>query len=163
MITLIWAQDKNRAIGANGTIPWRLPEDMKHFKEVTLHSTVIMGRKTWESLPVKHRPLTERKNVVISRNPEYDATGATVYSSVESALQANNQEIMVIGGGEIYAAALPYADRVIVTEVDVEVPNADAFAPKLDPKEWVEVSITDWVTSVSGVRYRIIEMAQLSN
>jgi dihydrofolate reductase len=149
---LIWAQSPSGVIGRAGGIPWRLPEDQARFKEMTLGHTVVMGRLTWESLPSKVRPLPGRGNVVVSRQADYVAEGATVVGSLDEALTDN--ETWVIGGERIYTLALPIATRCEVTEVEVDLPrdDDDAVAPVLD-EAWVGVE-GDWMVSSSGLRYR---------
>lgn len=135
-ISLVVAAATNNAIGKGGTMPWHLPNDMKHFKNVTWGMPVIMGRKTFESLG---KPLAGRKNIVISRQPGWKAAGTVVVKSVEDALfvaqQADANEVMVIGGGEIYRAVFDKAKRIYLTRVDAE-PEADTFFPVIDPQQW---------------------------
>jgi dihydrofolate reductase len=146
-LSLIVAQGRNRVIGAGGQLPWRLKDDLAHFKRTTMGAPVIMGRKTWESLP--KRPLPGRPNIVISRDWNYDAAEARVYSSFvpslnaakAMALRAGQPEVFVIGGAAIYALALPLADRIYLTEVDA-APEGDAFFPALNPAHWHETSAT---------------------
>jgi len=131
-ISLIWAEASDRIIGSGGTIPWRLPEEQQHFKQLTMGATVVMGRGTWESLPASVRPLPGRRNIVITRQASYDAPGAETVSSLDEAFaRAADDEVWVIGGAEIYAQALPYADRVVRTRVHLEV-EGDFRAPVLD-------------------------------
>jgi dihydrofolate reductase len=153
-VGLIWAQTPSGVIGRGGGIPWRLPEDQARFKELTMGHTVVMGRLTWESLPAKVRPLPGRRNVVVTRQADYMTEGATVVGSLQDAL--TDDVTWVIGGGQIYAQALPIATRCEVTEVEVELPRADddAVAPVLD-EAWVGVD-GDWMTSASGLRYRFL-------
>ncbi len=152
MLSLIWAQSTSGIIGRDNGIPWRLPEDQARFKELTMGHTVVMGRLTWESLPAKVRPLPGRRNVVVTRQDGYVADGATVRARPESA--PADDATWVIGGAQIYALALPLADRCEVTEVDVDLPrdDDDAVAPVLD-EEWVGTE-GEWLTSASGLRYR---------
>ena len=151
-VGLIWAQSPAGVIGRAGGIPWRLPEDQARFKELTLGHTVVMGRLTWGSLPSKVRPLPGRRNVVVTRQADYMADGATVVGGLGDALIQD--EVWVIGGGEIYALALPAATRCEITEVDVDLPREDddAVAPVLD-ESWVGTA-GDWLNSSSGLRYR---------
>ena len=151
-IGLIWAQSTSGVIGRDGTIPWRLPEDLARFKELTIGHTVVMGRRTWESLPRSVRPLPGRRNVVITRDPDYRADGADVVTSIEAALA--EPQTWVIGGSEIYHLALPAATRCEVTEVEIDLrlEDDDALAPVLD-ESWVGTS-GDWHDSTSGLRYR---------
>jgi len=151
-VGLIWAQSPSGVIGRAGGIPWQLPEDQARFKELTLGHTVVMGRLTWESLPAKVRPLPGRRNVVVTRQADYMAEGATVVGGLAAALTAD--ETWVIGGAEIYALALPAARRCEVTEVDVDLrrEDGDAVAPVLE-ESWVGTA-GDWLSSSSGLRYR---------
>lgn len=153
MTALIWAQSTSGVIGRDGGIPWRLPEDLARFKELTMGHTVVMGRRTWESLPPRFRPLPGRRNVVVSRNPDYRAPGAEVLGSIEAAL-AGASQTWVIGGAEIYHLALPRATRCEVTEVDLDLrlEDDDALAPMLD-ESWIGTA-GDWRDSTSGLRYR---------
>lgn len=143
---LIWAQSTSGVIGRDNGIPWRLPEDQARFKELTMGQAVIMGRLTWESLPAKVRPLPGRRNMVLTRDASYVADGAEVIGELPAGLDG-----WVIGGAQLYALALPLADRCEVTEIDVDV-DGDAFAPTLDDS-W-SVRHGDWLTSSSGLRYR---------
>jgi dihydrofolate reductase len=151
-VGLIWAQSSSGVIGRDNGIPWRLPEDQARFKELTMGHTVVMGRLTWESLPSKVRPLPGRRNVVVTRQDDFMADGATVVGGVDEAL--TDDENWVIGGAQIYALALPIANRCEVTEVEFDLPRQDddAVAPVLG-EGWVGSS-GDWLTSTSGLRYR---------
>ena len=151
-VGLIWAQSTSGVIGRANGIPWRLPEDQARFKELTLGHAVVMGRLTWESLPAKVRPLPGRRNVVVTRQTDFVAEGATVVGSLEDGLTGD--DTWVIGGAQIYALALPLATRCEVTEVDVALTREDddAVAPVLD-EAWVGTA-GDWLTSASGLRYR---------
>ena len=151
-VGLIWAQSPSGVIGRAGGIPWRLPEDLARFKERTMGHTVVMGRLTWESLPPKVRPLPGRRNVVVTRQADYMADGATVVGGLDEV--AADDEMWVIGGGQIYTLALPIATRCEVTEVEVDLPREDddVVAPVLD-EAWVGVE-GDWLASTSGLRYR---------
>lgn len=150
-MSLIWAQSTSGVIGRDGGIPWRLPEDLAHFKELTMGHTVVMGRRTWESLPGSVRPLPGRKNVVLTRQADYMADGATVVSALDD---VPDDDMWVIGGAEVYHLALPLATRCEVTEVEIDLrlEDEDALAPVLD-ESWVGTS-GDWQTSTSGLRYR---------
>jgi dihydrofolate reductase len=142
-MALIVAVSENGVIGRGGTLPWRIPEDMRWFKEKTLGKPCIMGRKTWESFP--KRPLPGRPNIVITRDRSFAADGATVVHSFDEAVRAaervkgDGQEIMVLGGAEIYRDALPRADRIYLTRVHTTV-DGDTYLPNLDPAMWHEVS-----------------------
>ena len=151
-VGLIWAQTTSGVIGRDGGIPWRLPEDQARFKELTMGHTVVMGRLTWESLPAKVRPLPGRRNVVLTRRADYAAEGADVIADLDDAL--TDESTWVIGGAEVYAAALPVATRCEVTEVEIDLPrrDGDAVAPVLD-EGWVGAA-GEWQTSRSGLRYR---------
>lgn len=154
-VGLVWAQSRDGVIGVRGGLPWHLPEDLRRFKDLTLGCTVVMGRATWESLPPRFRPLPGRHNVVLTRDPTYDAPGAEVVSSLEAALRAPGP-VWVIGGGEVYAAALPHAGRAVVTEVDVAV-EGDTWAPSLG-QGWRRVGAdpgTGWHRSGGGLSYRV--------
>lgn len=135
MISLIAAMDQNCAIGKGDALPWHLPDDLKHFKRVTLGKPVVMGRKTFESLGC--RPLPGRRNLVVSRSG-FQAAGVEAFDSLDGALavaQADAEEVMVIGGAQIYQQALPLASRVYLTLVGTEVEGADAWFPALSD-EW---------------------------
>ena len=157
-VQLIWAQARDRVIGADGTLPWRLPEDMALFRELTTGGTVVMGRRTWESLPERFRPLPGRTNVVLTSDATWKADGALRASSVEEAL-AEGRPLWVIGGGAVYAAFLPHADRLVVTDVDLDVVG-DTWAPRLD-EGWTRTSRTPaegWsVSGASDLRYAVSE------
>ncbi|HRL22500.1 dihydrofolate reductase [Alcaligenes sp. SDU_A2] len=136
-IRLVVAYAANRCIGKDNTLPWRLPSDLQHFKRVTMGLPIIMGRKTWESLG---RPLPGRPNIVISRNTDYAAPGAQVFSDLHSALHAcaDFDTACVIGGEQIFALALPQARELIATEIHSEV-QGDTFFPALADDQWTEV------------------------
>lgn len=150
-VGLIWAQSTSGVIGRDGTIPWHLPEDLARFKTLTMGHTVVMGRRTWDSLPARFRPLPGRRNVVVSRNNGFEAPGAEVFGSIDDAI---DDETWVIGGSEIYHLALPAATCCEVTEVEIDLrlEDDDALAPVLD-ESWIGTS-GDWHDSTSGLRYR---------
>ncbi len=150
-LSLIWAQSTSGVIGRAGGIPWRLPEDQVRFKELTLGHTVVMGRLTWESLPAKVRPLPGRRNVVVSRHAGYMADGAEVVAALTD---APLDDAWIIGGGQIYAAALPLATRCEVTEIEIDLrrEDSDTLAPVLD-ESW-QGTVGDWQDSTAGLRYR---------
>ncbi|MGP3989222.1 dihydrofolate reductase [Streptomyces sp. 3N207] len=160
-VGLIWAQTPDGVIGANNAIPWRLPEDMVHFKATTLGHPVVMGRKTWDSLPPRFRPLSGRRNIVVTRDPQWVAEGAERAGSIAKALELAAEPLeppaptaaWVIGGGEIYRAALGYATTLSVTEVD-STADGDIYAPTPDPT-WKVAEDKGWQSSTSGLRYRI--------
>ncbi|OGB34225.1 MAG: dihydrofolate reductase [Burkholderiales bacterium RIFCSPLOWO2_12_FULL_61_40] len=149
---LIFARAANGVIGRDGTLPWHLPEDLAHFKRTTLGCPVIMGRKTWDSLPPKFRPLPGRTNVVITRQTDWQAEGAVRAGSVEEALhQCTGQpDAWVIGGAQIYAQALPLARTAVVTEIDTVI-EGNAFAPIFGP-DWQETAREAHVAA-NGLRY----------
>ena len=137
-ISMIAAVGKNLELGKNNDLIWHFKEDMKFFKETTLGHPVIMGRKTFESLP---KALPGRKNIVISANPEYKADGAEVVASVEEAIklaEAEDTEAFVIGGGRIYTEFLPYADNLYLTEIDAECPDADTYFPEFNKSDYIK-------------------------
>jgi dihydrofolate reductase len=150
-VGLIWAQSTSGVIGRDGAIPWHLPEDLARFKTLTMGHTVVMGRRTWDSLPARFRPLPGRRNVVLTRNSGFDAPGAEVVGSIDDAI---DDQTWVIGGSEIYHLALPAATRCEVTEVEIHLrlEDDDALAPVLD-ESWIGTS-GDWHDSISGLRYR---------
>src|SRR6476660_8188508 len=130
-INLIFARAANGVIGANNTIPWHIPEDMAHFKQQTAGAPVIMGRKTWDSLPPRFRPLPGRRNIVITRQADWHAEGAERAATVEQAvaLCGDVPKAWVIGGAEIYKLALPHAHLAVVTEIDADF-EGDTYAPE---------------------------------
>jgi dihydrofolate reductase len=140
---MIWAMNQDRAIGAGGGLPWRISEDLRYFKRVTLGHAVIMGRKTWDEVG---KPLPGRHNIVVSRQtPKLELAGATVCTSVEEALQAAralDPFPYVIGGAQIYAACMPLATELRMTLVQAEAPTADTFFPTFDLAEWEETERT---------------------
>lgn len=140
-LTLIAAMARNRVIGNANQLPWHLPEDLRHFRNVTRGYPVIMGRRTWESLPASFRPLPGRLNIVVSRQPDYPAAGATLAPSLDAALAiaGDAPEAFVIGGAQLYALALPNADRLMLTEIDKEIAG-DAWFPAFDRTTWIETS-----------------------
>jgi dihydrofolate reductase len=152
VLALIWAQAEGGVIGNAGAIPWRLPEDQARFKELTIGATVLMGRLTWESLPASVRPLPGRRNLVLSTDPRWAADGGERVHSVESAIDLAARDLWVIGGAAVYAAALPFAERVEATYVDLSC-DGDVFAPDLDAG-WQLVVDGDWQTSTTGMRFK---------
>lgn len=136
-IVIIVAVAKNRVIGKDNQLIWNIPEDMAHFKTLTAGHTVLMGRKTWESLPPRFRPLPERRNIVISRQADYAAPGAELAHSLENglALAATDATVFIIGGADIYQQALPLANRLEITEVELS-PEGDSWFPEIPAAEW---------------------------
>jgi dihydrofolate reductase len=133
---------KNRVIGANGAIPWHLPGELRRFRQLTTGHHIIMGRKTWESIG---RPLPGRTSVIVTRQAAYAATGVRIAHTLDAAIAAcgGDDEIFVIGGAELYARALPRADRLYVTTVDAEVAG-DTVMPEFSMKDWREVSTSSY-------------------
>lgn len=142
MISLIVAIAHDNVIGRSNDLPWYLPADLKHFKEKTTGHTVIMGRKTYDSIAARlGKPLPDRHNIIVTRDEDLVVPGATVEHSLEVALDNHiDEEVFVIGGAEIYAQAMPHADKLYVTEVDADIPGGDTFFPLIDPQEWHETS-----------------------
>ena len=139
-VSLISAMSLNRVIGKGGTLPWDVPEDMKFFMRTTLGHAVVMGRKTYDSMG---KPLPRRRNIVVTRSPDFHAEGTEVARSVEAALAlaaATDPDPFVIGGADIYRAALPLAQRVYLTYIPIVVEGGEAFFPELPPNEWREVT-----------------------
>jgi dihydrofolate reductase len=154
-LNLIYARARNGVIGANKQLPWHLPEDLVHFKRLTLGHPVLMGRKTWDSLPPRFRPLPGRVNAVLTRNENFNENGIQRFYELREALTffQNQAEVWVIGGAEIYALALPYAQRVVVTEIDADF-EGDAYAPTLGP-QWQAQSRESHV-SASGLPFAFV-------
>lgn len=163
-VALIWAEARGGVIGDDGTIPWHLPEDLAHFKEVTSGATVVMGRRTWQSLPERFRPLPGRRNVVLTRDDSWSAEGAEIAHSLDEILDATGRDdssapVWIIGGGEIYAQSLPWASRIEVTELDLDVAG-DTRAPAVDPELWHIADETEWLESRTGIRFRFVSYAR---
>ena len=162
-INLIYARAANGVIGKDNAMPWHLPEDMAHFKQLTSGCPVIMGRKTWDSLPAKFRPLPGRHNIVISRQAGYAAEGASTAASLTQALRLceADSQVWVIGGAQIYALAEPLAHRIEVTEIAHDF-DGDAFAPVLG-LQWQEAARQAHV-STNGLRFSFVTYTkQLDN
>ncbi|HEY3958397.1 MAG TPA: dihydrofolate reductase [Streptosporangiaceae bacterium] len=149
MIGLIWAQSANGVIGRGGTLPWHLPEDQRHFRSLTTGATVLMGRRTWESLPPRFRPLPDRRNLVLSRTPQ---EGAATFPDVAQALAAVSGDLWVIGGAAVYRAALPHADQIVVTEIREHF-EGDTHAPDVGRSP---DSVGSWQQSSTGLHYRFL-------
>jgi dihydrofolate reductase len=155
-ITLVAAVAKDGAIGRDNALLWHIPEDMARFKAVTAGKPVVMGRKTWDSLPAKFRPLPGRRNLVVSRTAS-ELPGAEVFASLDAALAACSEpEVCVIGGSDIYALALPRADRLALTEVDAVFPAADRHFPAW-PRERFRESGRSTSTSAGGLRFDFVD------
>lgn len=146
-ILVMAAVAQNGAIGKNNQLLWQLPDDMAFFKKTTLHHTIISGRKNYESIPLKYRPLAKRINIVITRQINYNAPGAYVVHSleegIEKARQLQSSSCIIIGGGEIYRECLNknLADELLITHIHHSYPDADVFFPDINPADWKEVEI----------------------
>ena len=173
-VGLIWAESAG-VIGRDGGMPWHVPEDLAHFKELTLGAPVIMGRKTWESLPPRFRPLPGRANVVVTRQADWAAQGAERAASVDEALAVAGAHrparVWVIGGAELFRQTLPFADRLEVTQLRapgdaaaVERRAGDTPAPLVDPAVWRQVDAEPsggaWLPSRGGLEYRFLRYAR---
>jgi len=163
-IGMIWAQTTSGVIGKDGTMPWQLPEDMKHFSQITTGHPVIMGRRTWESFPEKYRPLPGRTNIVVTRNEKWasspEAQGAVVVSSLDAALLESQfapggQKVWIVGGGEIYRQSMGIANLAVITIIDTDV-EGDTYAPELGD-DWTFDTVAPsegWLTAKNGTNYR---------
>lgn len=175
-VGMIWAEALTRAIGREGVMPWHLPEDLAHFKEQTSGLPVIMGRRTWESLPERFRPLPGRQNTVVTRNPDFVAAGATTAASLEAALAdiasagaasvgsaatGLGVDVWILGGGELYRQAMPIASFLSVTKIFVEITDADTFAPEIGP-EWHKTKEGQVLQSRTGLSYRFDEYERVT-
>ncbi|AVG16019.1 diacylglycerol kinase [Chromobacterium vaccinii] len=154
MLTLVAAMAANRTIGVDNQLPWRLPEDLKHFKATTLGKPVIMGRKTWDSIG---RPLPGRRNIVVTRQADWRADGAEAAHSLEEALALAGavEEACLIGGADLYRQALALADRLCLTEIARDY-DGDAHFPVFDPDDWREAS-REAAVSADGLPYAFVE------
>jgi dihydrofolate reductase len=155
-LSLIAAVARDGVIGRDNAIPWQLPEDARRFREVTLGHPVVMGRRTWDSLPQRFRPLPGRRNVVVTRNGAWRADGAERAGSLEDALTLleGEPQVFVVGGAELYAQALPRADELVVTEIDAEV-EGDVYFPEWDRALFREESREEHVSG-DGVRFAYV-------
>ncbi len=161
MIAIIAAVARNGVIGQDNRLPWHLPEDLRHFKALTTGHVVVMGRKTWESLPARFRPLPERINVVVSRNRDYRAPDAIVAGSLEEALKVGaGGTAFVIGGAELYAHALPLAQRLELTEIAADFPG-DATFPAFDRCQWRETA-RQAGRSAAGLDYAFVSYERVA-
>lgn len=159
IVSLVVAVARNGVIGRDNDLPWRLPDDLKRFKAITLGKPVVMGRKTFESIG---RPLPGRENRVVSRQPGLGVEGCRVFAKLQDALAGPEEEVMVIGGAQIYAEALPLAQRLFLTEVDAEV-EGDARFPDLDPAAWREVGREEHAADerhAYAFRFRVLERVE---
>lgn len=158
-IGLIWAQAHDRVIGAAGGMPWHVSEDLAHFKELTIGATVVMGRKTWDALDPRFRPLPGRRNIVVTRDPEWSADGAEVFHELDAALAESSAPLWIIGGAELFAATIDRADRLEVTELDLDV-DGDTWAPPIG-SGWRLDDEGAWQESRTGVRYRFLRYGRV--
>ena len=160
-VGLIWAESDGGIIGSGGALPWHVPEDLAHFKELTLGSPVIMGRKSWDALPERFRPLPGRRNIVVTRNPDWRADGAEAANTLDDALAlaaASEPAVTwVIGGAQVFSSAMQLADRLEVTEIQARF-DGDTTAPVID-EVWQQVAVdpaVGWHTSSTGLPYRFL-------
>ena len=163
-IGLIWAQARGGVIGAGGTMPWHLPEDLKHFSRTTAGAPVVMGRRTWQSFPPKYRPLPGRTNIVITRDDDFAEEGAVRARGLDEALELASaapggaEIIWVIGGGAVYREAIDRASLLVVTEIDLEV-EGDTTAPEI-PAGFTADGDPQWQQSASGLRHRVLRFTR---
>ena len=156
-INIIVATSKNLVIGKDNDLPWRLPTDLKHFKKITEGHWVVMGRKCWLSIPEKFRPLPNRENIVVSRDKEFNAIGASQINDLETLLvsfknTSKNKDVFIIGGAQIYKQSFDYADTLYLTEIDDEV-DGDTFLEGFNKDEWVLESVSDYIEE-NGFKFR---------
>ncbi|MEO5733372.1 MAG: dihydrofolate reductase [Rubrivivax sp.] len=158
-IVLVAAVARDGAIGRGNALLWSDPADLRHFRHVTAGHPVVMGRKTWDSLPTRFRPLPGRRNVVLSRNPDWRADGAERVADFASALEllGDAETVCVIGGAQVYSQALPMATRLDLTEIDASFDNADTYFPALDLTVWRETSRQTQCTA-DGVRFDFVSL-----
>lgn len=154
MLRSIWAEARGGVIGADGSMPWHVPEDMAYFAKKTAGAAVIMGRRTWESFPERFRPLPGRRNIVITRDGSYAAPGGQTCGSLSEAIELAGGDAWIIGGGEIYRQAMERVSELYVTEIDLDVAG-DTRAPEI-AAEWIRSGAGEWLTSRTGTRYRFV-------
>ncbi len=158
-LTIIVAMDAQRGIGINNTLPWKLPEDLAHFKRLTTGHTIIMGRKTFDSIG---RPLPNRRNIVITRNPGWRHDGVEAVGSVEAALALlDGADGFVIGGAEIYQQSLQLADQLIITEI-ARTYTCDAFFPELDASVWRETARERQASATADLQYAFVTLRRMA-
>jgi dihydrofolate reductase len=150
-LSLIWAEAHDRVIGFEGGMPWHVPEDLAHFKDLTVGGTVVMGRKTWDALDPRFRPLPGRRNLVLTRDPDWSAVGAEAIHEIPD-------DAWIIGGAELFALTIDRATRLEVTELDLDV-EGDTWAPPLGAS-WQLSDSSDWQTSRTGIPYRFLSYAR---
>ena len=142
-ISLIVAVSENMVIGKDNKLAWHLPDDMNYFSNMTKGHSIIMGRKNWESIPKKYRPLPERKNIVVTRNNKFEDKGAIIVNSIEKAVEKargfEEDEIFIIGGGEIYKLGFAYVDKLYITEIYANI-DGNTYFPKWNKENWKEIS-----------------------
>ncbi len=138
-LSIVVAMDKNRLIGKDNSLPWRLPADLAYFKKLTTGNTILMGRKTFDSIG---RPLPNRRNIVITRTKNIEISGCEVVNSINDAIELTHHEaeVMVIGGANLYEQIMPYVDRLYITRIEAEF-EGDAYFPSFDETEWLHVSV----------------------
>jgi dihydrofolate reductase len=160
-LSLVAAVARGGVIGQANALPWRIPEDARRFREVTMGHAVVMGRRTWDSLPERFRPLPGRRNVVVSRNPEWSADGAERAGSLDQALRllADAPHVFVVGGGELYAEALPLADELLLTEIDADF-EGDTWFPEWERAGFEQVSREPHV-SETGVPFSFVRYVRV--
>ena len=152
-LTIVVAIDTNNGIGINNTLPWHLPEDLAHFKRTTSGHAIIMGRKTFDSIG---RPLPNRRNIVITRNTEWQHAGVEAVTSIAAAKElTGDQQAFIIGGGQIFADTLTDSDRLIVTRIDKAF-DCDAFFPAIDPQQWQETAREEHHSEANGFDFSYI-------
>jgi len=162
-VVLVAALASGGVIGRGNTLPWRLPEDLRRFKQITLGHAVVMGRRTWDSLG---RPLPERTNIVLSRDRDFCAAGAERAEGLDAALAIATrahpgQPAMVIGGAQIYALALPRAQQLRLTEIELDVPDGDAVFPSFDRRQWQEAA-REAIVAANGTRFAFVDYRRIS-
>lgn len=158
MISIIVAQSNNRVIGKDNKLPWLIPNDMRHFKEITIGNVVIMGRKTYESIG---KPLPKRLNIIVTRNKEFSAEGCIVVNSLASAIKkAGTSDIYIIGGGEIYKQSISISDRLLVTQVDIDV-DGDAYFPEINSNWKINSKIDFKSDEKNPYNYSFIEYCKI--
>ncbi|PRC91230.1 dihydrofolate reductase [Solimicrobium silvestre] len=159
-LTIIVAYDAKRGIGINNTLPWRLPEDLARFKRITTGHAIIMGRKTFASIG---RPLPNRRNIVLTRNTDWQQDGVEVVNSLPAALQLiGNTDAFIIGGADIYAQALPLCSQLLVTEIHQDV-ECDAFFPAIDQDVWQETERTTFHSEQNAFDYAFVTYTKIKN
>lgn len=162
---MVWAQTPGGTIASDGDLPWDVPEDFAHFRETVRGHGVIMGRATWDSMPPRMRPMPHSRSVVLTRDPSWSAPGAEVVTTLADgvALLADEDEVWIMGGGQVYALGAAVADLLVVSEIDVPEPTGEVLtpAPAIDPEVWIERTppeVAGWRTSSTGTRWRVLHL-----